>query len=83
MEVILRKQPEKYLDKCQPKSYEKLQNALLSLKDWGGNIKGLEGRKNEYRLKLPPFRIIFSYVKGEDFITVTKISTRGDVYKKG
>jgi len=83
MKVILKKQPEKYMDKCQPKSYEKLQNALLGLVDLEGDIKRLEGRKNEYRLKLPPFRIIFTYIKGEDFITVTRISTRGDVYKKG
>ena len=83
MEVILQKQPKKYLSKCQPMSCERLQNALLDLEDWEGDIKGLVGRKNEYRLKLPPFRIIFTYVKGEDFIIVTKISTRGDAYKKG
>ena len=83
MEVKLQKQPKKYLSKCQPRSYERLQNALLDLEDWVGDIKGLAGRKNEYRLKLPPFRIIFTYVKGEDFIIVTKINTRGDAYKKG
>nr|AGS51622.1 hypothetical protein [uncultured bacterium contig00017] len=53
------------------------------MEDWEGDIIGLAGRKNEYRLKIPPYRIIFSYVKGEDIITVTKIDTRGDVYKKG
>jgi len=83
MKLIFKKQPEKYLDKCQPKSYEKLKNALLGLEDLKGDIEKLEGRKNEYRLKLPPFRIVFTYVKGEDFITVTKIKTRGDAYKKG
>ena len=83
MKLIFKKQPEKYLDKCQPKSYEKLKSALSGLEDLKGDIKKLEGRKNEYRLKLPPFRIIFTYVKGEDFITVTKIITRGDAYKKG
>jgi mRNA-degrading endonuclease RelE of RelBE toxin-antitoxin system len=83
MEVKLRKQPQKYLDRLQPRLYDKLNNALRGLEDWEGDIIGLAGRKNEYRLKIPPYRIIFSYAKGEDIITVTKIDTRGDAYKKG
>lgn len=83
MHVDLKKQPEKYLSKCQNKIYEKIHAALIGLESWDGDIKKLEGRKNEYRLKLPPFRIIFTYIKGEDVITVTRIDTRGDAYKKG
>jgi len=83
LHVDLKKQPEKYLSKCQNKIYEKIHAALIGLESWDGDIKKLEGRKNEYRLKLPPFRIIFTYIKGEDVITVTRIDTRGDAYKKG
>lgn len=83
MRVELKKKAEKYLNKCQKKNYDKINAALIGLEDWDGDIKGLEGRKNEYRLKLPPFRIIFTYVKGEDVITITNIDTRGDAYKKG
>jgi mRNA-degrading endonuclease RelE of RelBE toxin-antitoxin system len=77
MQIILKKQPEKYLGKCPQNIYERLDEALTGLEDWEGDIKRLQGRKNEYRLKLPPFRIIFNYAKGEDIITVTKIDTRG------
>jgi mRNA-degrading endonuclease RelE of RelBE toxin-antitoxin system len=83
MEIKLKKQAEKYLHKCLPKAYEKLKIALIGLADWEGDIIKLEGRKNEYRLKLPPFRIIFTYIKNDNFITITKIDTRGDAYKKG
>ncbi|MCL2086366.1 MAG: addiction module toxin RelE [Oscillospiraceae bacterium] len=83
MQVKLRKQPDKYLNKCPQNIHNKLINALLGLELWQGDIKRLEGSKNEYRLKIPPFRIIFTYIKGEHVITVTKISTRGDAYKKG
>ena len=83
MQVILKKQPEKYLSKCPQNTHEKLNGALIGLENWEGDIKKLQGRKDEYRLKLPPFRIIFIYVNGEDIITVTRIDTRGQVYKRG
>lgn len=83
MQIVLKKQPTKYLNKCSQKTYAKLDKDLSGLEDWEGDIKALQGRKDEYRLKVPPFRIIFTYVKGDDVITVTKIDTRGDAYKKG
>ena len=82
MQIILKKQPEKYLNRWPQNIYEKLNDALIGLEDWEGDIKRLQGRKDEYRLKLPPFRIIFTYAKGEDII-VTRIDTRGTVYKRG
>ncbi len=81
MDVELKKQPKKYMDKCTKKIYNKLYIALIGLEDWEGDIKKLEGKKDEYRLKIPPYRIIFTYVKGDNIITVTRIETRGDVYK--
>lgn len=83
MEIRLKKQPEKYLDKCTKSDYDKIYKALVKLKSWQGDIKRLEGSKNEYRLKIPPFRILFTYIKGDIIITVIKIGTRGDAYKKG
>jgi mRNA-degrading endonuclease RelE of RelBE toxin-antitoxin system len=83
MQVMLKKQPEKYMNKCPKKIFDSLDKALSGLENWEGDIKALQGRKNEYRLKVPPFRIIFRYEKGDSVITVTKIDTRGDAYKKG
>ena len=83
MQVELNKQPEKYLDKCPRNDYEKINNALIALENLQGDIKKLRGSKDEYRVKIPPFRIIFTYDKKSKVIIVTKIDTRGDVYKKG
>ena len=83
MRIELRKQPQKYMIRCTESAYNKINKALIGLEDWEGDIKELQGGKDEYRLKLPPFRILFKYVKGEEVITVFKIKTRGDVYKKG
>ncbi len=81
MKVELRKQAEKYLLKCTQSDYIKLNNALSDLTELKGDIIKLKGRKDEYRMKLPPFRIIFSFDKASKIISVLKIDTRGDVYK--
>jgi len=83
VQVKLGKQPEKYLVKCTQKSYEKLSNALIDLEELNGDIKKLQGRKDEYRFKVPPYRIIFKYDKIDKMILVMKIDTRGDAYKMG
>ena len=83
MKIELKKQPEKYLNKCTDGDYNKINKALSDLENLQGDIKKLQGRKDEYRVKLPPFRIIFKYDRVGKIITVTKIDTRGDAYKKG
>ena len=83
MRVELQKQPEKYLDKCPQKIQDKIKAALSDLEHLQGDIKKLRGRTDEYRVKLPPFRIIFIYDKTRKIVVVTKIDTRGDAYKKG
>jgi mRNA-degrading endonuclease RelE of RelBE toxin-antitoxin system len=77
----LKKEAEKYLAKCPKREYDKLKQALIGLENLEGDIVRLKGRKNEYRLKVPPYRILFEYIPGREYITVTKISPRGDAYK--
>lgn len=89
VKIELRKQPEKYLNKTDAKTYTKIKNALEGLKRLDGDIKHLAGSKGMYRLKIPPYRILFtqawSVENGEDVLTLTieRIGPRGDVYKKG
>ena len=80
------------MDKCTQNDYDKIDDALDGLQNLDGDIVKLSGRKNEYRLKIPPFRIIFQIIgvaddtdstKTKKVIVVTRINTRGDVYKKG
>jgi len=84
--VELGKQPQKYMALCNQKDYDKINETLGKLENpqsLFGKIRKLQGRKDEYRISLPPFRIIFKIDKVNKMIIVSKIDTRGDVYKKG
>ena len=83
MNVELGKQPRKYMSRCTQSTYDRLNKALSDLQDLQGDIKKLHGRKDEYRIKVPPYRIIFKYDKTTKVIIVTRIDVRGDVYKMG
>jgi len=84
--IELGKQPKKYMAICNQKDYDKINETLATLENpqnLQGKIKKLQGRKDEYRISIPPFRIIFKLDKISKMIIVTKIDTRGNVYKKG
>jgi mRNA-degrading endonuclease RelE of RelBE toxin-antitoxin system len=81
MKVRLKKSAEKYLLKCPKREYGKLVAALAGLETLDGDIARLQGVKDTYRLKIPPYRILFEYKPGGEHIIVTKISPRGDAYK--
>jgi len=83
MNIYLSKQAEKYLDKCDTKTYNRLKVAIDALMSFDGDIVKLQGRKDEYRLKKPPYRIIFVYKMGSNNIYIKNIHPRGDAYKKG
>ena len=83
MLITLSKQAQKYLDKCDNATYLRLERAIDGLAIFDGDIVKLKGRKDEYRLKKPPYRIIFSHVLDSEEIHVKSIGTRGDIYKKG
>ena len=82
MNVTLSKQAEKYLDKCDAKTYMRLEKAIDDLTRGKGDVARIEGRKNAYRLKKPPYRIIFQPVGENDFY-IEGIYPRGEAYKKG
>ena len=83
MNITLSKQANKYLDKCDSKTYKRLEEAIDGLATFDGDIARLQGRKDEYRLKKPPYRIIFTHVMESTDIHVKSIYPRGDAYKKG
>ncbi len=79
MEVKLKKQPQKYLASADERTRKRLYKALDQLSRLEGNIVPLEGKKNRYRYKIPHYRIIFEWVKGEIIITVIEINTRTNI----
>lgn len=79
MELILKKQPRKYLASVDESTRKKLYKALEEIAELKGNIKRLEGHKNRYRYKLDHYRITFDWIKGEIIITVIEINTRTNI----
>ena len=79
MEILLKKQPRKYLEKCDPATRKKLYKALDELSRLEGDIVPIKGKDNMYRKKLLHYRILFEWVKGEIVITVIEINTRTNI----
>lgn len=78
MELILKKQPKKYLSSVDAPTRRKLEKALEDLKELKGDIVHLGGTKNKYRLKIDHYRVTFSYSGGK-IIIVEAIDTRTNI----
>lgn len=79
MQVILKKQAQKYLDGLDAKTSKKLYRALDKLAQLDGDIKPLKGKPNYYRYKIEHYRILFTWVKGDIIIVVVEINTRTNI----
>jgi mRNA-degrading endonuclease RelE of RelBE toxin-antitoxin system len=79
VEIKLKKQPQKYLSGVDEATRKKLYKALDQLSVLEGDIVPLAGQKNRYRYKIPHYRIIFEWVKGELVILVLEINTRTNI----
>jgi len=80
VDIILKKQPQKYLDSVDSNTRSKLYKALDQLSRLEGNIVRLGGTKNRYRYKIDHYRIIFEWEKGKLIITVIEINTRTNIH---
>ncbi len=79
MEIVLKKQPQKYLAGVDAKTRLKLENALDELSRLEGDIVCIDKKKSRYRYKIPHYRIIFEWIKGQIVITVIEINTRTNI----
>lgn len=80
--LIVLKQAEKYLQKLSSVDQKRIIKALkLLIKDKNlADIKPLKGRL-EWRLRVGDFRILYREDQENQIYIVTKIKSRGDVYK--
>jgi mRNA interferase RelE/StbE len=76
--ILFSKKAEKYLASLVPRVAFNILNRIELIPE--GDIRPLAGRKGEYRLRVGKYRIIFFI--SEDTISVVKIDTRDDVYKR-
>jgi mRNA interferase RelE/StbE len=81
-EIILTNAAKKYLNKLTPDNQKRIINALRSLitEPSLADLKPLKGR-DEARLRVGDYRVILKIDTENKKIVVTKIGSRGDVYK--
>lgn len=80
VDILYKKQPEKYLKRTDKITYKKLSKAIDGLRELEGDIIRLQGSEL-YRLKIYHYRILFTYSSAHNTITIEEINSRGDVYK--
>jgi len=49
-----------------------------------GDIKSMQGLKNELRLRVGKYRVIYEYTTENDIeiLIISRVGTRGDIYKR-
>ncbi len=77
MEIIITSTAQKRFDKLDSKTKARVANAIKRLPN--GDIKKLTGLKNDYRLRVGNYRILYSMEN--DIIIVKNILPRGQAYK--
>ena len=78
MEIMLEKQPQKYLASVDGPTRAKLERAIEKLRDLEGDIVRLSGKKDLFRCKIAHYRIIFSVRDGK-LIVIEAIDTRTNI----
>lgn len=78
MELILEKQPRKYLASVDKPTRAKLCKALDDIKELRGDIVCINQKEHLFRYKLAHYRIIFAY-RGGQLIIVETIDTRTNI----
>jgi len=85
-QINFRKQPLKELASMPKEDSQKVLSAINILRknpfDTSKlDIKKLHGRKNEWRLRVGNYRVIYEILRAEILIDIIKIEPRGDIYK--
>ena len=79
MQIVLKKQPQKYLASVDVPTRNKLSKALDQVSRLEGDIKPIKGRDNFYRYKITHYRILFSIDAEGNIIVVSTINTRTNI----
>lgn len=81
MEIIYKKSAVKFLKIADKKLSSRILKGIEGLTNEPpeGDIKALQGRENELRLRIGKYRIIYEY-SGNNLI-ILDIDSRGDIYK--
>lgn len=77
--IKIRPKALKFIEKQNKVQRIRIYKAIYNLPN--GDIKKLAGCKNEYRLRVGDYRIIYELNQNELVIIVTRADNRGQIYK--
>ena len=78
---IIKKPAKKFIDRLPKSEQSRIVAAIEKLPD-EGDIKPLHGHDNLYRLRVGPYRLIYSVDNGKLIVYVADADNRGDIYKR-
>lgn len=79
--VIVKKPAKKFIDGLPVNERRRIVDAIEQLPDIG-DIKRLQGHSSLYRLRVGPYRIIYTVDNGELVICVIDAGSRGQIYNQ-
>lgn len=78
-EIKIRPKALKFIEKQDRSQRIRIYKAIYNLPN--GDIKKMVGCKNEYRLRIGNYRIIYEQNQNQLIILITKAENRGQIYK--
>ena len=78
---IIRKPAKKFIDRLPKSEQVRIADAIEKLPD-EGDRKPLRGHDDLYRLRVGPYRLIYSVDNGRLIVYVADADNRGDIYKR-
>jgi mRNA interferase RelE/StbE len=81
--ITVSRKAQRDIDKLPAKVRQRVLDALVGLTTHPrqGDIRKLEGRDDEYRLRVGEWRVIFRVEKSEKLVVVTAVRPRGGAYQ--
>ena len=77
--IKIRPKALKFIEKQDRYQRLRIYKAIYNLPN--GDVKKMAGCKNEYRLRVGNYRIIYEQIQNEFIILITKAENRGQIYK--
>lgn len=78
---IIKKPAKKFIDGLPMNERRRIVDAIERLPD-SGDIKRLQGHDGLFRLRVGPYRIIYTVDHGRLIVYVVDADSRGDIYKR-
>lgn len=77
--IKIRPKALKFIEKQDKYQRLRIYKAIYNLPN--GDVKKMAGCKDEYRLRVGKYRIIYEQIQNEFIILITKAENRGQIYK--